>query len=60
MIILGNNEKKLLNCERFEPRNHFKSSLSMIVRVNVVLDRTRNVIGAFRLVYCHSVTVVYG
>ena len=27
----------MLNCERFEPRSHFKSSLSMIVWVNVVL-----------------------
>ena len=24
-------------CERFEPRSHFKSRLSLIVRVNVVL-----------------------
>ena len=33
----------LLNCpycERFEPRNHFKSGLSLIVQVNVVLNRT--------------------
>ena len=28
------------NCERFEPRSHFKSRLSLIVRVNVVLSRT--------------------
>ena len=28
------------NCERFEPRNHFISRWSMIVRVNVVLNRT--------------------
>ena len=27
-------------CERFEPRNNFKSGLSLIVRVNVVLNRT--------------------
>ena len=27
-------------CERFEPRSHFLSRLSMIVRVNVVLNRT--------------------
>ena len=27
-------------CERFEPRCHFKSRLSLIVRVNVVLNRT--------------------
>ena len=29
-----------LHCERFEPRSHFKSRLSLIVRVNVVLNRT--------------------
>ena len=28
------------NCERFEPRSHFKSRLSLIVRVNVVLNRS--------------------
>ena len=27
-------------CERFEPRGHFKSRLSLIVRVNVILNRT--------------------
>ena len=27
-------------CERFEPRSHFISRLSMIVPVNVVLNRT--------------------
>jgi len=27
-------------CERLEPRSHFISRLSMIVRVNVVLNRT--------------------
>ena len=27
-------------CERFEPRSHFKSRLSLIVRLNVVLNRT--------------------
>ena len=27
-------------CESFEPRSHFKSRLSFIVRVNVVLNRT--------------------
>ena len=27
-------------CERFEPGSHFKSRLSLIVRVNVVLNRT--------------------
>ena len=26
--------------ERFEPRSHFKTRLSLIVRVNVVLNRT--------------------
>ena len=26
-------------CERFEPRSHFKSTLSLIVWVNVVLNR---------------------
>ena len=29
-----------VNCERFEPRSHFKSRLSLIVQVNVVLNRT--------------------
>ena len=29
-----------LKCKRFEPRSHFKSRLSLIVRVNVVLNRT--------------------
>ena len=28
-----------LKCERFEPRSHFKR-MSLIVRVNVVLNRT--------------------
>ena len=28
------------NCERFEPRSLFKSRLSLIVQVNVVLNRT--------------------
>ena len=28
------------NCERFEPSSHFKSRLSLIVWVNVVLNRT--------------------
>ena len=27
-------------CERFEPRSHFKCRLSLIVGVNVVLNRT--------------------
>ena len=30
--------KPQLYCERFEPRNHIKSRLSLIVRVNVVLN----------------------
>ena len=30
----------ITNCERVEPRSHFKSRLSLIVRVNVVLNRT--------------------
>ena len=33
-------EGTLCYCERFEPRSHFKSRLSLIVRVNVVLNRT--------------------
>ena len=28
------------NCESFEPRSHFKSRLSLIVRLNLVLNRT--------------------
>ena len=28
------------HCERFEPRSHLKSRLSLIVRVNVLLNRT--------------------
>ena len=31
-------------CERFEPRFHFKSTLSLIVRVNVVVNRTAVVV----------------
>ena len=31
---------KLYYCQRFEPRSHFKSRLSLIVLVNVVLNRT--------------------
>ena len=27
------------SCARFEPRSHFKSRLSLIVQVNVVLNR---------------------
>ena len=30
----------LFFCERLEPRSHFKSRLSLIVRVNVALNRT--------------------
>ena len=30
----------LLYCQRFEPRSHFISTLSLIVLVNVVLNRT--------------------
>ena len=30
----------MYNCEGFEPRSHFKSKLSLIVWVNVVLNRT--------------------
>ena len=33
-------KRYMYNCERFEPRSHFISRLSMIVRVNVVLNRT--------------------
>ena len=32
--------KSTLFCERFEPRSHFKSRLSLIIRVNIVLNRT--------------------
>ena len=35
--VLNNN---YIYCERFEPRSHFKSRLSLIVRVNIVLNRT--------------------
>ena len=31
---------KVFDFERFEPKSHFKSRLSLIVRVNVVLNRT--------------------
>ena len=31
---------KGINCERFEPKSHLKSRLSLIVQVNVVLNRT--------------------
>ena len=33
-------DKEYLYCERFEPRSHFKSRMSLIVQVNVVLNRT--------------------
>ena len=33
-------ENKTLFCERFEPRSHFKSKLSLIIPVNVVLNST--------------------
>ena len=40
---MENNDKRDVeqksNCERFEPRGHFKR-LSLIVRVNIVLNRT--------------------
>ena len=29
-----------VSCERFEPKSHFKSRLSLIVRVNVVLNKS--------------------
>ena len=32
--------RNIVFCERFEPMSHFKSRLSLIVRVNVVLNRT--------------------
>ena len=34
------NKITVYNCERFEPRSHFKSRLSLLVQVNVVLNRT--------------------
>ena len=30
----------VFHCERFEPRSHFISRLSTIVRVKIVLNRT--------------------
>ena len=30
-----------IDCERFEPRSHFENSLSLIVRVNIVLNLHR-------------------
>ena len=41
--------KPSYNCERFEPRSHFKSRLSLIVQVNVVLYRTVVVDSDWRL-----------
>ena len=38
--LIGTDCLTILHCERFEPRSHFKSRLSLIVRVNVVLNRT--------------------
>ena len=38
--VLALPENITYNCERFAPRSHFKISLSLIVRVNVVLNRT--------------------
>ena len=32
--------KQDIFCERFEPSSHFKSRLSLIIQVNVVLNRT--------------------
>ena len=32
--------KAFFLCERFEPRSHFKIRLSLIVQVNIVLNRT--------------------
>ena len=36
----NNNNNILILCESFEPRSHFKSRLSLIVRVNIVLNGT--------------------
>ena len=36
------------SCERFEPRSHFKSWLSLIFRVNVVLNKTVVIDGDWR------------
>ena len=38
-LALGKYSYNLFICERFEPRSHFKR-LSLIIRVNVVLNRT--------------------
>ena len=37
---LPDRAQSFVYCGRFEPRSHFKSRLSLIVRVNVVLNRT--------------------
>ena len=34
------NNITVYNCERFEPRSHFKCRLSLLVQVNIVLNRT--------------------
>ena len=49
-------KKTISSHERFEPRSHFKSRLSLIVRVNVVLSRTVVVDSDRRfdnLCFCH-------
>ena len=48
MTSLGKNRYIKCDCERFEPRSNFKSGLSLIVRVNVVLNRTVVVDSAWR------------
>ena len=40
MNIKDLNWRDVYNCERFEHKSHFISRLRMIVRVNVVLNRT--------------------
>ena len=40
MNIKDLSRRDVYNCERFEPRSHFISGLSMIVRLNIVLNRT--------------------
>ena len=45
MIMIKNNNDNNYNnnfviCEMFEPRSHFLRRLSLIVRVNLVLNRT--------------------
>ena len=39
-LLLNRPRQHGIYCERFEPRSHFKSRVSLIVRVNVVLNRT--------------------